>query len=197
MKINIYYESKIYSTTIKNPIQANTLIDNIKTLSNQKTQNFILLNESKNIVPKTELIKPKEKTTENFYLIKQSNNYIEKVKEKEEEPIEKLIMNATGAKIKLIKKVQQVPNRLNSFNQLINDGNVGRLLDLIQFLEERNMIIQVRNNQEGSNIEANENLVNQLKDMGFAEDRARAALIRSRNELSVATDILLGEGGQI
>ncbi len=196
MKINIYYESKIYSTTIKNPIQANTLIDNIKTLSNQKTQNFILLNESKNIVPKTELIKPKEKTTENFYLIKQSNNYIEKVKEKEEEPIEKLIMNATGAKIKLIKKVQQVPNRLNSFNQLINDGNVGRLLDLIQFLEERNMIIQVRNNQEGSNIEANENLVNQLKDMGFAEDRARAALIRARNQVSIATDILLGEEGQ-
>ena len=196
MKINIYYESKIYSTTIKNPIQANTLIDNIKTLSNQKTQNFILLNESKNIVPKTELIKPKEKTTENFYLIKQSNNYIEKVKEKEEEPIEKLIMNATGAKIKLIKKVQQVPNRLNSFNQLLNDGNVGRLLDLIQFLEERNMIIQVRNNQEGSNIEANENLVNQLKDMGFAEDRARAALIRARNQVSIATDILLGEEAQ-
>ncbi len=196
MKINIYYESKIYSTTIKNPIPANTLIDNIKNLSNQKTQNFILLNESKNIVPKTELIKPKEKTTENFYLTKQSNNYIEKVKEKEEEPIEKLIMNATGAKIKLIKKVQQVPNGLNSFNQLINDGNVGRLLDLIQFLEERNMIIQVRNNQEGSNIEANENLVNQLKDMGFAEDRARAALIRARNQVSIATDILLGEEGQ-
>ena len=105
-------------------------------------------------------------------------------------------MNATGAKIKLIKKVQQVPNRLNSFNQLLNDGNVGRLLDLIQFLEERNMIIQVRNNQEGNNIEANENLVNQLKDMGFAEDRARAALIRARNQVSIATDILLGEDVQ-
>ena len=194
MKINIYYESKIYSTTIKNPIPANTLIDNIKNLSNQKTQNFILLNDSKNIIPKTELITPKEKTTQNFYLIKQTNNYIEK--EKEEEPIEKMIMNATGAKIKLIKKVQQVPNRLNSFNQLLNDGNVGRLLDLIQFLEERNMIIQVRNNQEGNNIEANENLVNQLKDMGFPEDRARAALIRARNQVSIATDILLGEEAQ-
>ena len=196
MKINIYYESKIYSTTIKNPIQANTLIDNIKNLSNQKTQNFILLNESKNIVPKTELISPKDKTTQNFYLIKQSNNYIEKEKEKEEEPIENMIMNATGAKIKLIKKVQQVPNRLNTFDPLLNGGNVGRLLDLIQFLEERNMIIQVRNNQEGSNIEANENLVNQLKDMGFPEDRARAALIRAGNQLSIATDILLGEEGQ-
>ena len=46
MKINIYYKSKINST-IKNPIPANTLIDNIKNLSNQKTQNFILLKESK------------------------------------------------------------------------------------------------------------------------------------------------------
>ena len=197
MKINIYYESKIYSTTIKNQISANTIIENIKNISNQKTQNFILLNESKTQISKTELISPKDKTTQNFYLIKQSNNYIEKEKEKEEEPIENMIMNATGAKIKLIKKVQQVPNRLNTFDPLLNGGNVGRLLDLIQFLEERNMIVQIRNNQEGNNIEANENLVNQLKDMGFPEDRARAALIRSRNELSVATDILLGEGGQI
>ena len=54
MKINIYYKSKINST-IKNPIPANTLIDNIKNLSNQKTQNFILLNKSKNLIPKTEL----------------------------------------------------------------------------------------------------------------------------------------------
>ena len=196
MKINIYYESKIYSTTIKNQISANTIIENIKNISNQKTQNFILLNDSKNIIPKTELITPKEKTTQNFYLIKQTNNYIEKEKEKEEEPIENMIMNATGAKIKLIKKVQQVPNRLNTFDPLLNGGNVGRLLDLIQFLEERNMIVQIRNNQEGNNIEANENLVNQLKDMGFPEDRARAALIRAGNQLSIATDILLGEDVQ-
>ena len=196
MKINIYYESKIYSTTIKNQISANTIIENIKNISNQKTQNFILLNESKTQISKTELISPKDKTTQNFYLIKQSNNYIEKEKEKEEEPIENMIMNATGAKIKLIKKVQQVPNRLNTFDPLLNGGNVGRLLDLIQFLEERNMIIQVRNNQEGNNIEANENLVNQLKDMGFPEDRARAALIRAGNQLSIATDILLGEDVQ-
>ena len=66
---------------------------------------------------------------------------------------------------------------------------------MIQFLEDRNMIFQIRNIQEG-NIEANENLVNQLKDMGFAEDRARAALIRARNQVSIATDILLGEEGQ-
>ena len=63
---------------------------------------------------------------------------------------------------------------------------------MIQFLEDRNMIFQIRNIQEG-NIEANENLVNQLKDMGFPEDRSRDALIRARNDLSIATNILLGE----
>ena len=29
--------------------------------------------------------------------------------------------------------------------------------------------------------------------MGFPEDRARAALIKSRNQLNIVTDILLGE----
>ena len=53
MKINIYYESKIYSTTIKNPIPANILIDNIKYLSNQKTQNF--KKQIKKQIPKKEL----------------------------------------------------------------------------------------------------------------------------------------------
>ena len=33
-----------------------------------------------------------------------------------------------------------------------------------------------------------------MKDMGFAEDRARQALINSRNDINRATEILLGEG---
>ncbi len=51
------------------------------------------------------------------------------------------------------------------------------------------MIIQVRNNQEGNNIETNQNLVTQLKNMGFAEYRAR-------NQFNIDIDILLGEEGQ-
>ena len=190
MKINIYYESKIYSTTIKNQISANTIIENIKNISNQKTQNFILLNESKKIIPELELIIPKKNKTEIFYLIKLSKNYIKK--EEKEEEIEEIIKKVTGAKNKLEKrKKEEEINRINIFE----NRNFGRLFEMIQFLEERNMIFQIRNNQEG-NIEANENFVNQLKDMGFPEDRARAALIRAGNQLSIATDILLGEDVQ-
>ena len=47
------------------------------------------------------------------------------------------------------------------------------------------------NYDEHGNIEPNENYVNDLKEMGFPEDRARQALITSRNNLSRATDILL------
>ena len=105
-------------------------------------------------------------------------------------------MKVTGAKTKLEKKKIENEDRYQILNQLPIGGNLGRLLEMIQFLEERNNI-QIRTHQfNNDNIEANENLVNQLKDMGFPEDRARAALIRSRNELSVATDILLGEDVQ-
>ena len=162
----------------------------------QNTNNFLLLNEKNNVLPETELISPKEKTTQNYFLIN-SSNYLKE--DEKEEPIEDYIMKVTGAKTKLEKKkLINENNRIHLFEQLPNGGNLGRLLEMIQFLEDRNMIVQIRNNQpENNNIEANENLVNQLKDMGFPEDRARDALIRSRNELSIATDILLGEGGVI
>ena len=196
MKINIYHESNIYSTTIKNPTSVRDIIINLKKTIKQNTNNFLLLNEKNNVLPETELISPKEKTTQNYFLIN-SSNYLKE--DEKEEPIEDYIMKVTGAKTKLEKKkLINENNRIHLFEQLPNGGNLGRLLEMIQFLEDRNMIVQIRNNQpENNNIEANENLVNQLKDMGFPEDRARDALIRSRNELSIATDILLGEGGVI
>jgi len=187
MKINIYHETKIYSTTIKNPISVRDIITNIKNIITKNEEEYLLLNESKKIIPELELITPKKNKTEIFYLIKLSKNYIKK--EEKEEEIEEIIKKVTGAKNKLEKrKKEEEINRINIFE----NRNFGRLFEMIQFLEERNMIFQIRNNQEG-NIEANENLVNQLKDMGFPEDRARDALIRSRNELSIATNILLGE----
>ncbi len=197
MKINIYHESKIYSTKIKTPVSVRDIILNIKASQKLPNQNFYLLNSNKNIIPETELISPKEEE-KIYYLVPQLNKYISEIKdEKKEESIEDYIMKVTGAKTKLEKKKIENEDRYQILNQLPIGGNLGRLLEMIQFLEERNSI-QIRTHQfNNDNIEANENLVNQLKDMGFPEDRARAALIRSRNELSVATDILLGEGGQI
>lgn len=46
-------------------------------------------------------------------------------------------------------------------------------------------------------IEPNETHVNTLKEMGFPEDRVRAALIRTRNNINRATDILIEEMDQL
>jgi hypothetical protein len=45
----------------------------------------------------------------------------------------------------------------------------------------------------GNNIIPNESHLNNLKEMGFPEDRARRALIMARNNLSRATDLLLSD----
>jgi len=68
---------------------------------------------------------------------------------------------------------------------------------MLQTLEERNLInIQIIN-QNNNNIEPNENHVNSLKEMGFPEDRIRSALIRARNNINRATDILISEMDEI
>jgi len=44
------------------------------------------------------------------------------------------------------------------------------------------------------NVVPDENLVNNLKEMGFPEEQCRRALIASRNDISRATDLLLSDG---
>lgn len=54
--------------------------------------------------------------------------------------------------------------------------------------------IHRRVNRPSQNIVPDENLVNNLKEMGFPEDQCRRALIHSRNDISRATDLLLSDG---
>ena len=65
------------------------------------------------------------------------------------------------------------------------------MISLLQNLEEQNIDIRVRQNNPPQNVEPNENYVRELKDMGFPEDRARDALMRTGNDINRATDILL------
>ena len=115
-------------------------------------------------------------------------------KPKENEPIEDLIMKITGASTKLKSQTQNPENSYNILERLGRENpNLGFLFEMLQNLEQRNLQIQQirqinRNNQP---IEVDENLVNQLKDMGFTEDRARQALRQCRNNIERATEILL------
>ena len=103
-------------------------------------------------------------------------------------------MKITGASTKLKSQTQNPENSYNILERLGRENpNLGFLFEMLQNLEQRNLQIQQirqinRNNQP---IEVDENLVNQLKDMGFTEDRARQALRQCRNNIERATEILL------
>ena len=201
MKIDIYFESKIYTTEINQPIQIKEIISNFQKLINIPTAKLIILNNKKELLENSETINiQKEKKT--FYIIDKSKINLNQITDfniiEKEEPIEKIITKATNAKIQLEKKKTEIRNNRLDFNQeLQNGGNLGRLLAMLQTLEERNLInIQIIN-QNNNNIEPNENHVNSLKEMGFPEDRIRSALIRARNNINRATDILISEMDEI
>ena len=73
---------------------------------------------------------------------------------------------------------------------------IERLINLIEIFDGNHQII-IRegghNNNNNNPVEADEQSLRQLQDMGFPEDRARQALINSRNDINRATEMLLGE----
>ena len=204
MKIEIKYENEILKSYSKKPISIKDIILNIKRKLNIKKYEILLVFNSKNneIYEETDLLVPKEKEKnqiECLNVIKINNkkniiNINNNNKPKENEPIEDLIMKITGASTKLKSQTQNPENSYNILERLGRENpNLGFLFEMLQNLEQRNLQIQQirqinRNNQP---IEVDENLVNQLKDMGFTEDRARQALRQCRNNIERATEILL------
>ena len=107
MKIDIYFESKIYSTEINQPIQIKDIISNFQKLINIPTSKLIILNNKKELLENSETINiQKEKKT--FYIIDKSKINLNQITDfniiEKEEPIEKIITKATNAKIQLEKK---------------------------------------------------------------------------------------------
>jgi hypothetical protein len=204
MKIEIKYENEILKSYSKKPISIKDIILNIKRKCNIKKEEILLVFNSKNneIYEETDLLIPNEKEKnqiESLNIIKINNkkniiNINNNNKPKENEPIEDLIMKITGASTKLKSQTQNPENSYNILERLGRENpNLGFLFEMLQNLEQRNLQIQQirqinRNNQP---IEVDENLVNQLKDMGFTEDRARQALRQCRNNIERATEILL------
>ena len=204
MKIEIKYENEILKSYSKKPISIKDIVLNIKRKLNIKKEEILLVFNSKNneIYEETDLLVPKEKEKnqiECLNVIKINNkkniiNINNNNKPKENEPIEDLIMKITGASTKLKSQTQNPEDSYNILERLGRENpNLGFLFEMLQNLEQRNLQIQQirqinRNNQP---IEVDENLVNQLKDMGFTEDRARQALRQCRNNIERATEILL------
>ena len=209
MKIEIYYHNSKLTTEIKKDTLVKDLIYNLKQYLKTENSNFILFDSEQNKLKESDNISINKQNKLTFYLMKSSinkNNLInldQKEKLTENLNINQLIMKCTGAK-KLIEKPQG-NNRVGLLELIDNRNNrQGRdnnafesLINILQLLDDNNQIIFreepiVNNNNP---VEADEQALRELQDMGFPEDRARQALINSRNDINRATELLLGEGG--
>ena len=87
-------------------------------------------------------------------------------------------------------------NTVNSFNSNNLGGRTAQLnqiQSLLRTLMEQPAELIPQARPVTQNIVPDENLVNNLKEMGFPEDRCRRALIMSRNNINRATDMLLND----
>ena len=199
MKLNISYGSHSLSATVTSPITIQDITSSIKQTLNITSSNLSVIDHSKQILNTSEVILPQNDMTKNLYIINTLLSPSTQKVETSQPSIEDLIMQVTEAsdKIVLNKKPTATNTSMNILEQLSNESNsLERLLNLLQGLESRNIQFRINNQQQP--LEPNENYVRELKDMGFPEERARDALIRARNNISRATDILLNgddEGG--
>ena len=209
MKIEIYFLNSKLTTEVEKDIKVSELLIDLKFYFKMKDANFILFDSNKKQLNESEIIKNKKNSIMSFYLIKSNIQNLQKVEKMNNKiPIQELIMKCTGAKKILEKKNNLNERGLNFFeflehrnnennnNQPGNGDSFDRLLNLIQFFQESGIRpIRIQTNANNGPIEADEKALRELQEMGFAEDRARQALINSRNDVNRATEILLGEMG--
>ena len=209
MKIEIYFLNSKLTTEVEKDIKVSELLIDLKFYFKMKDANFILFDSNKKQLNESEIIKNKKNSIMSFYLIKSNIQNLQKVEKMNNKiPIQELIMKCTGAKKILEKKNNLNERGLNFFeflehrnnennnNQPGNGDSFDRLLNLIQFFQESGIRpIRIQTNVNNGPIEADEKALRELQEMGFAEDRARQALINARNDVNRATEILLGEMG--
>ena len=214
MKIEIYFLNSKLTTEINKKILVKELLYDIKQYLNTNDSNFILFDSNYNQLKETESISPrKDQNLLSYYLVKSSsikNNLMNSDKKDnltQNLKINQLIMKCTGAKKPL--EIKNIPNQRPGLLELLENRNnpngqggdnaFDRLLNILQILEENNLNqIEFRGGQMANNapVEADEQALRELQEMGFPEDRARQALINSRNDINRATELLLGEGGE-
>ena len=211
MKIEIYFLNTKLITEIKKDIQVKDLLYDLKQYFSALSSNFILFDQNSIQLKDSDIISAKKGTQLKFYLMKscpnKKNLILSDKKEKSNDKINNLIMKCTGAKKPLDMKVQAplYQNRFRFLDIFDNNNNpqenpLDRLLNIMQALEENNQIGIIgrpnNNNNNNIQIEADEQALRELQSMGFPEDRARQALINSRNDINRATEILLGDSGE-
>ena len=214
MKLEIYFLNSKLTTEIKKDTQVKDLLFDLKEYLNTSDSNFILYDKNHIQLKESDIIsikKEKEKQLV-FFLMKSvpNKNTLTNIDKKDNLTqnlkATELIMKCTNANKSLDLKKRIVPNNritlLDIFDNRNNEpqgenSGFDRLLNILQVLEENNMGLRIGNinNNNNAPVEADEQALRELQDMGFPEDRARQALINSRNDINRATELLLGEVG--
>ena len=169
MKIKIYYELSIYITEIEEQITVKDLINNFLKSKNLDEKDFIVLDDSNNVIPENKLIQINNKEI-NLYLVNKVNN-IEIEDKKTNNTVEDIIMKVTNAKTKL-QKNEKKNKLLLPTNQLSNEND---------------------NNNENENFIPDQLSLVRLNEMGFNINISREALIRYRNDIFAAINFLTNE----
>ena len=200
MNIEIHAYDKIIYLTINNNYECQELFKKIcDQLKIKYSLNLYILITDKNKIlrdgDKIEKIREPSTNSHVYYFLEnQKKENTSKIK-KSSTPIRQIIMECTSAEKPLeeIKKVEKLNSNV-IFNLGGNGGNnINNFLELLQIFQENGNLIRRIGQQNQRNVEPNENSLRELIAMGFSEDRARQALINARNDVNLATEILLGD----
>jgi hypothetical protein len=203
MKVNIINEKQCFTTKLDNPIKIKELKRVLSTsLPKYFTSDFRLMDINE-ILPDSHIIKLSEE---------EMTLYVTQPEPKKQSldntPIDELIQQATDAKAKiktknknvsgnLLDRVSILEQMMNSTVSSLNNSNLANREAQLSEIQNllRTLMEQPRDiiRQPPAQVVADENLVNNLKDMGFPEDRCRLALVRARNNVNRATDLLLSD----
>ena len=200
MELNLHYHTTIFSAKLTSNISIKDIILNLPEKLRNSSKHFAVLNSNNEKLKETDTIIFKDSSIVNLYLIPlilpsyqqpiaEHKSTPEQQKKKLDE-LSKTIMQCTHARKQIktedVKQYHQThsSHSHNILEQFLMNYHSFRLIRDYDYANSHNY-------DEHGNIEPNENYVRDLKEMGFPEDRARQALITSRNNLSRATDILL------
>ena len=207
MKINIILENSSIKTVISKSIKVKELLNHLKKSLPELIKTECFLMDEKGILPEDEIINLIQEE-KNLFII---NKIIKKPHNLESIQIEDLISQATDASSKLkvnkLKRTGPLIDRVSILEQMMNNtvsslnsnslGNrtaqLNQIQSLLRTLMEQPSELIPQSRPVVQNVVADENLVNNLKEMGFPEDRCRRALIISRNNINRATDMLLND----
>ena len=200
MELNLHYHDTIFSAKLTSNISVKDIILNLPEKLRNSSSHFAVLNSNSEKLKENDLIIFKDSSIVNLYLIPlifpsyqqpiAEHKLTPEQQKKKLDELSKTIMQCTNARKQIktedVKQYHQTHNSHshNILEQFLMNYHSFRLIRDYDYANSHNY-------DEHGNIEPNENYVRDLKEMGFPEDRARQALITSRNNLSRATDILL------